>query len=60
MRDRVAHMADPPSYPDSNSGTGNDTPRGPEQDTPRIPCWVKVFGTVVVLLLIVSPAIFNG
>jgi hypothetical protein len=37
-------MADPPPYPDSNSGTGDDT------GTPR---WVEVFGiiTFVVILL---------
>ena len=38
------HMADPPVYADSNSDTGDVT-----GSTPR---WVKVFGIIVILLVL--------
>jgi len=44
-------MADPPPYPD----TGDDTGVGPDREsTPGIPLWVKVFGIVVVLLVVIA------
>jgi hypothetical protein len=48
------HMADPPSYPDTNN---NDNGGGSgRESTTRAPRWAKVFGIVfivVVLLLVI-------
>ena len=54
-------MADPAPYPDSNSDTGDDTSAGPGREYPGIPRWVKAFGIVaVVLVLLVAIIIFIG
>jgi len=56
------HMADPPPYPDSNSDTGDDTRVRPDRGSPpSIPRWVKVFGIIViVLVLLVGIIVFTG
>jgi hypothetical protein len=40
------HMADPPPYPDSS---GDEPDRGSTTGTPR---WVKVFGIIVIVLVL--------
>ncbi len=42
-------MADPPSYPDTGDDTGVGPDRGSPPSTPR---WVKVFGIIVIVLLL--------
>ena len=50
-------LADPAPYPDSNSDTGV----GPGREYPGIPRWVKAFGIVaIVLVLLVAIIIFIG
>jgi hypothetical protein len=51
-------MADQHSYPDSNGDTGVETGHG---SPPGIPLWVKVFGIVaLVLVLLVIIMLFAG
>ena len=46
-------MADPPPYPDSNSGTGEGASEGPDQrSTTGAPRWVKVFGVIALVLIL--------
>ena len=46
-------MADPPPYLDSNSDTGDDTRVRPERgSTTSTPRWVKVFGTIALVLVL--------
>jgi hypothetical protein len=46
-------MADPPPYPDSNSNTGDDTRVRPDyRATTSTPRWVKVFGIIVIILIL--------
>ena len=48
------HMTDPPRYPDSNSETGDDTGVRPTADRPpSTPRWVKVFGIIVGVVVLV-------
>jgi hypothetical protein len=42
-------MADPPPYPDSSGDTGDEPDRESTTGTPR---WVKVFGIVVIVLVL--------
>ena len=50
-------MADPPPYPESDSDSGV----GPGREYPGTPRWVKVFGIIViVLVLLVAIIIFTG
>ena len=55
-------MTDPPRYPDSNSDTGDDTRVRPGREYPGIPRWVKVFGIIVifVVLLVVAMMFIGG
>jgi hypothetical protein len=51
-------MADSPSYPDSGDDTGVGSDRGSTTGTPR---WVKVFGIVVaVLVVLFIVVLFTG
>ncbi len=51
-------MADPPRYPDTDDDTGVGPDRGVTTGTPR---WVKVFGIIVaVLVLLFVILIFGG
>jgi hypothetical protein len=46
-------MADPLPYPDSNGDTGDDTPVRPDHGSPySTPGWVKVFGIIVIVLVL--------
>jgi hypothetical protein len=50
---RDPHMADSPAHADSNGETGNDTGVAPENgSTTGTPRWVKVFGTVVAVAVL--------
>ena len=42
-------MTDLPTYPDSNGDTGVGPDRG---SPPRTPRWVKVFGIIVIVLVL--------
>jgi len=44
------HMADPPRLPDSEGDSGMGPDRGSTAGTPR---WVKVFGIIALVLLLV-------
>jgi hypothetical protein len=46
-------MADPPRYPDSTGDTGDDTGRRPDYESPSTPRWVKVFGLIALVLILV-------
>ena len=51
-------MADPPPFPDSPEDTDDEPGRGSATSTPR---WVKVFGTVIlVLVLLFVIVMFTG
>ena len=56
LRD-ATKMTDPAPYPDSNSDTGV----GPGREYPGTPRWVKAFGIIaIVLVLLVAIIIFIG
>jgi hypothetical protein len=53
-------MADPPSYPDSNSDIGDDTPmRADRESPPSTPRWVKVFVIIVIVVVLLVGIILS-
>jgi hypothetical protein len=46
------HLADPFSSPDSNGDSIDDIDVGPNRGSTSTPCWMKVFGIIVIVLVL--------